>query len=429
MTRPLRLGLALISLSLPLSADDAADLARLRTLVREHAAGMTFPTIKSKGGKTFSEVTVTTVTATSVTFHHDKGDTTLTADDCPTVWSELFGFGAKTAATTGAAKTTETAKPSTEKLSDTAVAEAIAVIEGDRGTGTGFFCRDGETTYLYSAAHVLSGNSKLKVKLRDGTVVRKFGALEAAEGADLIRLPVNEPVPRVLQIAAAAGVSKVGTPVMASGNAGGGGTVGFETGKVMGVGPESIEIDAQVIQGNSGGPIIHGETHQALGVVTHLTAERKDLWAKGTRFADVRRFGCRLDRTWKWKQVPVDVFLKEGKTLLAVQQQSELMIAAIQPEKWQDSIFQEQRENPLARDIASLQAWITQQQNGQRLSESDRKERLRGIFDSARHRSRGQMAEFKVDGFTWFHRESAQQEIKTREEIDKAYEDAVKEMR
>ncbi|MEK7954383.1 S1 family peptidase [Luteolibacter soli] len=425
MTRPLRLALALISLSLPLSADDAAELAKLRSLVREHAAGMNFSSVKSQGGKVFNDVIVTKVTETSVTFHHEKGEATLEADDCPTVWAELFGFGTSTETTAPA----ETPKPSLAKPADTAVAEAIAVIEGDKGTGTGFFGRDGEQTYLYSAAHVLSGNSRLKVKLRNGTLVTKFGQLEAAEGGDLIRLPVNEPVPKVLEIGAASGVSKVGTPILASGNAAGAGTVGFEQGKILGVGPESIEIDAQVIQGNSGGPIIHGETHQVLGVVTHLTAERKDLWAKGTRFADVRRFGCRVDRTWQWKQVPVDVFLKEGKAVQAIHDQSELMIAAMQPDKWKDEIFQTQKDNPLSRDIVALQGWITQQQSGQRFSEMDRKKRLRGIFDGARHRSKAQMAEFKCDGFTWFHRESGQQEIKTRQEIDKAYESAVNDIR
>ncbi len=281
-----------------------------------------------------------------------------------------------------------------------------------------------------TAAHVLSGNSKLLVKLRDGTVVRKFGALEAAEGADLVRLAVGEEVPHFLEIAAAAGVATVGTPVLASGNAGGGGTVGFEEGKVLGVGPESIEIDAEVIQGNSGGPILHGTTREALGVVTHLTAERKDEWAKETRFAGVRRFGCRLDRNWKWKVVPVEVFLKEGKAILAVQQQSELMIAALSLSQWSSPVFQQQRDNPLSRDIAALQSWIEQQQKGgQRFSETDRKKRLRGIFDSARHRSRSQMATLKSDGFTWFHRESATQEALQRAEIDKAYESTVTELR
>jgi S1-C subfamily serine protease len=396
---------------------------RIQSLVREHAAGMKFASIESKGGETFRAVEISSVTEQAVKFRHAGGEGSLAAADCPELWRDLFGLAAdgdptsEPAAATGA-------------RTDEAVANAIAVIEGDRSNGTGFFCRAEGKVYLYTAAHVLSGNSKLSVKLRDGTVVRKFGAVEAAEGADLIRLAVGEEVPHFLEIAAESGVAKVGIPVLASGNAGGGGTVGFEDGKVMGVGPESIEIDAEVIQGNSGGPILHGTTRVALGVVTHLTAERKDEWAKETRFSQIRRFGCRLDRSWKWKVVPVDVFLKEGKAILAVQQQSELMIAALSMSKWSSPVFQQQRENPLSRDITALQSWMEQQQKGgQRFSETDRKKRLRGIFDSARHRSRSQMAAFKTDGFTWFHRESATQETLQRAEIDKVYESTVADLR
>ena len=412
------LGLA-AGLLLPAVAQEGAKTGtdRLHSLVREHAAGMQFARIESRDGEAFREVVITAVTERAVSFRHVDGDGTLEAADCPDLWRELFGL----------APVSE-AEPDTR--SDGAVAGAIAVIEGDRSNGTGFFCRAGGKVYLYTAAHVLSGNSKLLVKLRDGTVVRKFGALEAAEGADLVRLAVGEAVPQALEIAAESGVAKVGTPVLASGNAGGGGTVGFEEGKVLGVGPESIEIDAEVIQGNSGGPILHGTTRQALGVVTHLTAERKDEWAKETRFAGVRRFGCRLDRNWQWKQVPVEVFLKEGKALLAVQEQSELMVAALNLSEWNSPVFQRQRENPLSRDVTALQTWIEQQQKGgQRFSETDRKKRLRGIFESARHRSRSQMAAFKSEGFTWFHRESAAQEALQRAEIDKAYESTVTDLR
>lgn len=316
--------------------------ARIQSLVREHAAGMKFEKIESKTGQAFRDVVVAAVSGDGVEFRHADGEGKLAAADCPDLWVELYGLSAEAPKAPGLA-------------ADGEVAEAIAVIEGDRSTGTGFFCRAEGKVYLYTAAHVLSGNSKLQVKLRDGTVVRKFGEVEAAEGADLVRLAVGEEVPHCLEIADPAGVAKVGVPVLASGNAGGGGTVGFEEGKVMGVGPESIEIDAEVIQGNSGGPILHATTREALGVVTHLTAERKDEWAKETRFAEVRRFGCRLDRTWKWKVVAIDVFLKEGKAILAVQQQSELMIAALSMSKWNSPVFQQQRDNPLARDIAALQ--------------------------------------------------------------------------
>jgi hypothetical protein len=66
---------------------------------------------------------------------------------------------------------------------------------------------------------------------------------------------------------------------------------------------------------------------------------------------------------------------------------------------------------------------------GQRFSETDRKKRLRGIFDSARHRSRSQIEALKSEGFTWFHRESATQETLQRAEIDKVYEGTVAELR
>jgi hypothetical protein len=98
--------------------------------------------------------------------------------------------------------------------------------------------------------------------------------------------------------------------------------------------------------------------------------------------------------------------------------------------EWNSPVFQQQRDNPLARDIAALRGTMEQRQKGgQRLSETDRKKRLRGIIESARHRSRSQMAAFKTDDFTWFHRESATQETRRREEIDKVYEKTLAELR
>jgi serine protease Do len=416
-----RVVLLTLAALIPLRGDEIADLktenARLQELVREHASGMRFRSIQTKKGKTYDSVVVKKVEAGTVSFAHATGDSELKSAEWPQVWTDLFG----------------SSSPVGEKravLADASVAEAIAVIEGDRSNGTGFFCETEGKTYLYTAAHVLSGNARLQVKLRNGTVVRKFGMLEAAEGADLVRLPLEEKVPQMLEIAPETGVAKVGESVLASGNAGGGGTVGFEAGKIMGVGAESIEIDAQVIQGNSGGPILDGRTRQAIGVVTHLTAERKDLWAKETRYSEVRRFGCRLDRMWDWKRMPVEAFLKEGKAVLAVQEQSELMIAALQPEQWTSEVFRRLSQNPLARDIRGLETWMSDQTSGgQRFSESDRKKRLYGILDGARHRSRAQMASFNSEGYTWFHRETALEEIKKREEIDKAYEASVQELR
>ena len=164
-------------------------------------------------------------------------------------------------------------------------------------------------------------------------------------------------------------------------------------------------------------------------MVTHLTAARDDRWAKDTRFSEVRRFGCRLDREWEWKKLPVEAFLKEGKAILAIQDQSELMMAALQPSQWKGEVFRRLSSNPLARDIVALDSWIEEQRRGgQKFSETDRKKRLRGVLESARHRSRTQMAGFNQEGFTWFHRDVADKEIRTRTEIDQVYETSVMEL-
>jgi serine protease Do len=410
-----------IAFALPAAGQDADPAnARLHALVRQHAAGMNFPEVVAKNGTSFRRVVIKEVSDDSVRFGHAEGDATLKAADCPSLWADLFGFA-------GGA---EPVKGKSVVQTGNTAARSIAVIEGDRSNGTGFFCRAEDQVYLYTAAHVISGNARLQVKLRDGTVVRKFGMLEAAEGADLVRLPVEEEIADALEVAPESGLAKVGEEVLASGNAAGTGTVGFEKGKILGVGPASIEIDAEVIQGNSGGPILDAASGRAMGVVTHLTAARDDRWAKDTRFSEVRRFGCRLDREWEWKKLPVEAFLKEGKTILAIQDQSELMMAALQPSQWKGEVFRRLSSNPLARDIAALDSWIEEQRRGgQKFSETDRKKRLRGVLESARHRSRSQMATFDQNGFTWFHRDVADKEIRNRTEIDKVYELSVMDLR
>ncbi len=421
--------LAIFALALPFAsamADDAEglrrELDRLRGLLWKSAAGKEYPRIESRDGGVFRDVVVTSIRGGKVGFRHAEGRAELPFDLCPEIWVRNFDL---VAAGSSPGKLPEKA---TEP--DARTARAIVVIDGDNGAGTGFFIRDGEKTWLYSAAHVLSGNSKLQVKLRDGTLVKKFGTFEAAEGADLIRLEVLEEVPHALKLAPAAGSAAVDAPVFASGNAGGGGTVGYEIGKILGVGPASIEIDAQVIQGNSGGPVLDGRDGSVIGLVTHLTAARQDLWAEETRFAEVRRFACRLDREWEWKRLPIESFLQEGRRLARIQLHSEIMRAALQPEEWSGGVLLANREDPLAREIMALSRWIDEQrQGGQRFSEVDRKKRLRTVLQSALHRSRAEMSGLKSDGFIWFHRQMAGEAVKEREIIDKAFIESAEALR
>lgn len=199
--------------------------------------------------------------------------------------------------------------------SATQMTDAIILIEGDKSRGTGFMVRQDGKHYLYTAAHVFSGNSRLTASNTSGRKFTKFGNLEVADGADLVRLQVLEENPgAMLPVKSTNGVA-VGAEIIALGDGGGAGIVSELKGKIVGLSAESVEVDAGIIQGNSGGPVILAATGEVIGVVTHLTAKREDVWSEGTRFGDVRRFACRLDRSWQWYPLPISTFLSEAKQI------------------------------------------------------------------------------------------------------------------
>lgn len=204
--------------------------------------------------------------------------------------------------------------------------KAIVLIEGEGGAGTGFFVKHSTGIYLYTAAHVLSGNRKPVFKTIDGRKYTRFGRLEVAKGADLVRMRVNESVPAKLRMAKA-GRIEMGGDIVAVGNSGGGAVLTENKGVIQGVGDVSFEIDAEVIPGNSGGPILAASDHHVLGLVTHATQGQGDVWASKTRYSKIRRFGVRFDRRRKWVKVALKTFQEEPYEIAKMNQVTRLLYA------------------------------------------------------------------------------------------------------
>lgn len=413
-------------------ADEAPDglkasYEKLRAFAMETMVGKRYPELKTASGRTYVDAVVVAASGRTVEIRYSDGGKEHTAEldvaNGPSEWSVLVP-PAELRARTSAGASGKPSQPGED------VAEAIVVIEGDAGAGTGFLVEDEGKLYLYTAAHVLSGNKTLKVKLRTGRQLKKFGKFEASGGADLVRIELLEDFDKPLKLADKSGQSSQDMTVFAAGNSGGGGTVGFLEGKIQGVGAESIEIDAGVIQGNSGGPILDGITHEVLGVVTHLVAARKDQWAKETRFSEIRRFGCRVDRAWDWDERPIGVFLEEGQQLKELTDLNELMVLALQPSQWDNPELREYENHAVVREIRSLQKWIDSKRGSATgVSESDRSRKVAAFFSGLRASSRRQMRDFDPERFVWFHREMAEQVILLREEIDKTCDDAIDDYR
>jgi len=175
-----------------------------------------------------------------------------------------------------------------------AIAEAmskLAVISTGSHVGTGFVVRDGGRIWLYTNAHVVRDRPYVKATMLDGTDLM-LGAREYAEGRDFARFALARNLP-ALELRN--GLPVVGEKITVLGNSDGRGVITELHGRVLGVGPTEIEIDATFTSGNSGSPVLDSKG-RVIAVASYLRNCRNDAdWSKkNTRFNGIRRFALRL---------------------------------------------------------------------------------------------------------------------------------------
>ena len=183
----------------------------------------------------------------------------------------------------------------------------VALIKTDGGSGTGFFMKFGGKTYLVSNEHVIRSARTPIVTLVDGTEVR-LGALDIAEDRDLARYEVEGTYSCFEQ---AEGVPNNGDKVWVYGNSVGDGVITTLTGSITGVGGMALKIDADIVGGNSGSPIVDSKG-LVIGVASYIKSGDggKDWTTRDTEFDKVRRFGTRFAGV-RWLSVSRTKFEKE----------------------------------------------------------------------------------------------------------------------
>lgn len=307
------------------------------------------------------------------------------------------------------------------------ISNSVVIIQGDTGVGTGFIVTTEGQNYLYTAAHVLSGNRKLTIKNSAGITFKKFGILEAAEGGDLVRILITEDVKDSLELVATDTTFQINNSIAALGNGGGKGVVAVEPGTILGTSADSLEISSGVIQGNSGGPVVDATNGRVVGVVTHLSTQRADRWAEGTRQGEVRRFACRLNKEWKWQPKTINAFLAEGTTLQQFDQLSKLCFALSQLELLPSgmrldqkvgenstilSIINQNLETEVVRSLLKINTELSSTKTA--LSPSDLKKKFRGLLQQLEFQVKRSSETFQPQTFAWFHRDLAESSVKQR---------------
>lgn len=195
--------------------------------------------------------------------------------------------------------------------------DSLVFIEGPHSSGSGFIYKTAEGVFLMTNQHVMAGMNTVKCTRLDGTAV-KLGAGGAAVGHDEVRFATDAPTLPFELGEHVENFAKIGDEIVVLGNAEGARVIAPLRGKLLGLGPDRIEVDAAFVPGNSGSPIIHVPTGRVIGIATYLERRRY------TELADknepkIRRFGYRLDSVKQWQPMNWAAFQAENTELGKIQ--------------------------------------------------------------------------------------------------------------
>jgi len=167
-----------------------------------------------------------------------------------------------------------------------------------REVGSGFIALWGVRPYLFTNIRAASLKQP-EFTLLDGSPVSLVSA-EVAIGSDIVRFTLKDPPEDFLECAV--DVEKnaaIGDNVFVPGNSGGG-VVTSLGGRLRGIGPDRIEVTAELLPGRSGSPIVHASTGRVIGVASDGPPSYAEMAKTG---GAARGFGSRLDGARNWEPV------------------------------------------------------------------------------------------------------------------------------
>ena len=192
---------------------------------------------------------------------------------------------------------------------------SLVFVSNQDAAGSGFLARYANGNYLFTNAHVAAEVKGAAFKTLAGESVQT-GPTSVAVGHDIFLMQAAANGEPFEIMKAGDQEAAVGDPVAIYGNSGGAGVIAAVTGKILGIGPNVIEIDAPFAPGDSGSPIVHLKTGKVIGVATYLLVRKIDPTTKqplGT--PQIRRFGYRLDSVKAWQPVNWVTFAAQAQEM------------------------------------------------------------------------------------------------------------------
>jgi len=290
---------------------------------------------------------------------------------------------------------------------------ALILVEGQKGVGSGFLCNLGGHTFAVTNAHVLSDNIGIKLTTLDGKVLTA-GASAVAVGHDIVKLEVTG-APKAFEVMTNVDSNvKIGDAVMVLGNAEGARVVKPVEGKVVGLGPDLIEVDAPFVKGNSGSPIIHVATGKVLGVATYLLQHKVNQAQGGGVTVETRRFGFRIDNVTQWEPINWQAFFAQSAQVSQIELLSEDFIKMSEDLRTVHHLVPDNYQSPALK--RSMRTFLDEA-NHSGLSRATQNDILRRFFADLRTLTRSDILGFNNRNAYDYFKHEVQEQGRFRDEL------------
>lgn len=314
--------------------------------------------------------------------------------------------------------------PGTEGVISPATADLVAkyrdslvVIEGDKGMGSGFICTMDDKPWMMTNIHVMADNPKPRFTTMNGKVLT-LGPSFLGVDHDIFKGTLSGTPPALEVMKSIDSTAKIGDPIVVLGNPEGAGVIKPLEGRIVGIGPNLVEVDAPFVPGNSGSPIVHVATGQVIGIATYAIIRKVDFKDKSGVDTTIRRFGYRLDNVAQWEPVNWPVFYAQSAQAAKIKATGEEFI----------ELFQDARENKMrSTNYASpaiqraLQNLERTTRGASRMSAADQASANRQLLSDLRIAARADIMAFDDRTAYDFFRRRVADEKKFRDDLYESF--------
>jgi hypothetical protein len=301
---------------------------------------------------------------------------------------------------------------------------SLVLFEGKNGAGSGFVAKGGGTDFIFSNIHVVASDRVMKLRNLPGTEL-KVGAAEVAVDHDVLRFRLAEGTANfaTLELVTDFTGVKLNDPIVVLGNPEGQGVVTALEGKIRGIGPDRLEIDAEILPGNSGSPVIHRPSGKVIGIATYLTVQ-DSTFAENKGERKIRRFAYRIDSIKEWQPVNWQAFYAQADEVKRSRELTEGIYRLVYDIASGSNLDPVVHKSPVLKTY--VRDFMTMVESKERISKSDVKATLTRMFESLKATCKGNVGPATANGYYDFFWDEFQGQKEIRQQMVNEFDDVIR---